>query len=58
MVPNTDAMAALAQKNYGTETAMIMVFGMLVNIVLARITPLKYIFLPGTIRCICRPCWR
>ncbi|MBK4784241.1 MAG: PTS ascorbate transporter subunit IIC [Pantoea sp. Pent] len=47
VVPNTDAMAALAQKNYGTETAMIMVFGMLVNIVLARITPLKYIFLTG-----------
>ncbi|MGK3143984.1 PTS ascorbate transporter subunit IIC [Pantoea sp. C2G6] len=47
VVPNTDAMAALAQKNYGTETAMIMVFGMLVNILLARITPLKYIFLTG-----------
>ncbi|XXN63395.1 PTS ascorbate transporter subunit IIC [Enterobacter ludwigii] len=47
VVPNTDAMAALAQKSYGTETAMIMVFGMLVNIVLARITPLKYIFLTG-----------
>ncbi|MGV3346480.1 PTS ascorbate transporter subunit IIC [Enterobacteriaceae bacterium LUAb1] len=47
VVPNTDAMAALAQKNFGTETAMIMVFGMLVNIVLARITPLKYIFLTG-----------
>lgn len=47
VVPNTDAMAALAQKSYGTETAMIMVFGMLVNILLARITPLKYIFLTG-----------
>ena len=29
VVPNTDAMAALAQKNYGTATAMIMVLGML-----------------------------
>ncbi|OOL22515.1 PTS ascorbate transporter subunit IIC, partial [Klebsiella aerogenes] len=38
VVPNTDAMAALAQKNYGTATAMIMVLGMLFNIVLARIT--------------------
>ncbi|EXU74003.1 PTS ascorbate transporter subunit IIC [Erwinia mallotivora] len=47
VVPNTDAMAALAQKNYGTATAMIMVLGMLVNIVLARLTPLKYIFLTG-----------
>ena len=47
VVPNTDAMAALAQNNYGTATAMIMVLGMLFNIVLARITPLKYIFLTG-----------
>lgn len=47
VVPNTDAMAALAQKNYGTATAMIMVLGMLFNIILARITPLKYIFLTG-----------
>ncbi len=47
MVPNTDAMAALAQKNYGTETATIMVLGMLINIALARLTPLKYIFLTG-----------
>lgn len=47
VVPNTDAMAALAQKNYGTATTMIMVLGMLFNIVLARITPLKYIFLTG-----------
>lgn len=47
VVPNTDAMAALAQQNYGTATAMIMVCGMVVNLVLARITPLKYIFLTG-----------
>jgi len=47
VVPNTDAMAALAQKNYGSATAMIMVLGMLFNIVLARVTPLKYIFLTG-----------
>jgi PTS system ascorbate-specific IIC component len=40
-------MAALAQKNYGTETATIMVLGMLINIALARLTPLKYIFLTG-----------
>ncbi|UMY58870.1 hypothetical protein MJ699_15895 [Klebsiella pneumoniae] len=30
--PTLDAMAALAQKNYGTETATIMVLGMLINI--------------------------
>ncbi|MFP1812545.1 PTS ascorbate transporter subunit IIC [Lonsdalea quercina] len=47
VVPNNDVAAALAQANFGTETAMIMVFGMIVNIILARITPLKYIFLTG-----------
>ncbi len=47
VVPNTDAMAALAQKNYGTATAMIMLLGMFINIALARFTPLKYIFLTG-----------
>ncbi|WJV54035.1 PTS ascorbate transporter subunit IIC [Pectobacteriaceae bacterium CE90] len=47
VVPNNDVIAALAQDNFGTETAMIMVFGMAVNIILARITPLKYIFLTG-----------
>lgn len=47
VVPNTDAMAAIAQKNYGGATAMIMVLAMVVNIILAKITPLKYIFLTG-----------
>lgn len=47
VVPNTDAMAAIAQNSYGSATAMIMVFGMVVNILLARFTPLKYIFLTG-----------
>ena len=46
-MPNTDAMATLAQKNYGTEAATIMVLGMLIIIALARLTPLKYIFLTG-----------
>jgi ascorbate PTS system EIIC component len=47
VIPNNEAIVSLAQKTFGAETAMIMVFGMLVNILLARITPLKYIFLTG-----------
>ncbi|WLR52514.1 PTS ascorbate transporter subunit IIC [Bacillus tianshenii] len=47
VIPNNEAIVALAQEGFGTETAMIMLFGMVVNIGLARLTPFKYIFLTG-----------
>jgi len=47
VIPNNEAIVAVAQKAFGAETAMIMLFGMVVNILLARFTPLKYIFLTG-----------
>ncbi|KHE73013.1 PTS ascorbate transporter subunit IIC, partial [Halobacillus sp. BBL2006] len=47
VIPNNEAIVALAQESFGTETAMIMLFGMVVNIILARISPFKYIFLTG-----------
>ncbi len=47
VVPNNDVVSAIAQKNFGTSTAMIMILGMMFNILFARITPLKYIFLTG-----------
>lgn len=47
IIPNNEAIVALAQKTFGAETAMIMVFGMIINILLARFTKLKYIFLTG-----------
>ncbi|MGN7944719.1 PTS ascorbate transporter subunit IIC [Bacillus sp. 22446] len=47
VVPNTDAMAAIAQKEFGTQTALIMIFGMVVNLLLAKFTPFKYVFLTG-----------
>lgn len=47
VIPNNEAVVSIAQEVIGTETAMIMVFGMLVNIILARLTPFKYIFLTG-----------
>jgi ascorbate PTS system EIIC component len=47
VIPNNEAIVALAQKQFGTETAMIMLFGMFVNILWARFTRLKYIFLTG-----------
>lgn len=47
VIPNNEAIVAAAQTNFGTATAMIMVFGMIMNILFARFTPLKYIFLTG-----------
>ncbi|GAA4719878.1 PTS ascorbate transporter subunit IIC [Brevibacillus fulvus] len=47
VIPNNEAIVAVAQKTFGMETAMIMLFGMIVNIILARFTRFKYIFLTG-----------
>ncbi|AGK55766.1 PTS ascorbate transporter subunit IIC [Bacillus sp. 1NLA3E] len=47
VIPNNEAIVAIAQQSFGKETAMIMLFGMVVNIVIARFTPFKYIFLTG-----------
>ncbi|MCR8847986.1 PTS ascorbate transporter subunit IIC [Rossellomorea sp. SC111] len=47
VIPNNEAIVALAQESFGTETAMIMLFGMVVNILIARFSPFKYIFLTG-----------
>ena len=47
VIPNNEAIVAVAQDVFGTETALIMLFGMLANILFARITKFKYIFLTG-----------
>jgi len=47
VVPNNEAIVAIAQKTFGRETALIMGFGFVANILFARFTPLKYIFLTG-----------
>ncbi|EOD00011.1 PTS ascorbate transporter subunit IIC [Caldisalinibacter kiritimatiensis] len=47
VVPHNEAVVALALEEYGTSTALIMAFGMLVNILFARFTKMKYIFLTG-----------
>lgn len=47
VVPNNEAVVAMALSKYGSTTALIMFFGMIANILIARITNLKYIFLTG-----------
>lgn len=47
VVPNNEAIVALALNEYGTATAFIMMAGMVFNILIARFTRFKYIFLTG-----------
>lgn len=47
VIPNNEAVVAMAMDEYGTATALIMTFGMVANILIARFTKFKYIFLTG-----------
>ena len=47
VVPEDNSLVAAVQTVLGFETPMIMLFSFLINILLARITPFKYIFLTG-----------
>ena len=47
VVPNNEAIVSAALGQYGTATALIMAFGMVANIAIARFTRLKFIFLTG-----------
>ncbi len=47
VIPNNEAIVAIALDELGQSTAIIMVLGFVFNLVLARITPFKYIFLTG-----------
>lgn len=47
VVPTNEAIVALAQKDYGAYVAWIMFLGFLTSLVIARFTPLHYVFLTG-----------
>lgn len=49
VIPNNEAIVAVAIGKYGETTALIMAFGMIVNIFIARFSTYKYIFLTGHI---------
>lgn len=47
VVPTNEAIAGIAQEQYGAQVAWLMILGFLVAILLARFTPLRYVFLTG-----------
>lgn len=47
VVPNNEAITAVALNDYAVQTASIFALGMVANIVLARFSKMKYIFLTG-----------
>lgn len=47
VVPNNEAIVAVALAKYGTQVSIVMILSMLVHILIARFTPLKFIFLTG-----------
>ena len=47
VVPTNEAIACIAQQQYGSQVAWIMLAGFLISLLLARITPLHYVFLTG-----------
>lgn len=47
IVPEDNSLVAAVQSVLGFETPMIMLFSFAINLILARLTPFKYIFLTG-----------
>ena len=47
VVPNNEAVTSVAQKILGVETMTILIVGLLLNLLFARFTRFKYIFLTG-----------
>lgn len=47
VVPTNEAIAGIAQQQYGSQVAWVMILGFAVSLLLARFTPLSYVFLTG-----------
>ncbi|MDA2812160.1 PTS ascorbate transporter subunit IIC [Nocardiopsis sp. RSe5-2] len=47
VVPTNEAIVAIAQQQFGAQVAWIMIAGFALSLVLARFTPLRYVFLTG-----------
>ena len=47
VIPTNEAIAGIAQAEYGAQVAWLMILGFAVSLLLARFTPLRYVFLTG-----------
>lgn len=47
VVPTNEAIVGIAQNEYGAQVAWLMILGFVFSLVLARFTPLRYVFLTG-----------
>ncbi|MFT0847359.1 PTS ascorbate transporter subunit IIC [Actinomycetaceae bacterium L2_0104] len=47
VVPTNEAIVSIAQADFGGSTAYVMILGFVIALLLARFTPLKYVFLTG-----------
>ena len=47
VLPLAEAVTALAQQQFGTTVSLVMLIGFIANLLVAKLTPLKYIFLTG-----------
>ena len=47
VVPNNEAIVSLALTKYGTQVSLVMILSMIFHLIIARFTPLKFIFLTG-----------
>lgn len=47
VVPNNEAITSIAQQVLGVETMTILIIGLVVNLLIARFTKFKYVFLTG-----------
>ncbi|MEY8567049.1 PTS ascorbate transporter subunit IIC [Corynebacteriaceae bacterium 7-707] len=47
VVPTNEAIAGIAQEEFGSQVAWLMILGYVVSLLFARFTPLRYVFLTG-----------
>lgn len=47
VVPTNEAIVGIAQKEFGAQVAWLMILGFAISLLLARFTPLHYVFLTG-----------